>query len=130
MRGIEPDRAQDRHEVVREVVPQPLRLLLVPLVARNEADALGIEARQKQLVQHPVLLVEQFVRHLRDRAQLFGGRQVFGPALSGAERLLMNQAGDTDLEELVEVRIRDAEKRQPLQQRHVVVLGHFETRVD
>ena len=74
VRGIESHRAQDRHEVVREIVTQPLRLLLVPAIARNEADAFGIEPRQKQLVQHAILFVEQFVRHLRDGPQLIGRR--------------------------------------------------------
>ena len=126
VRGIESHRAQDRHEVVREIVTQPLRLLLVPAIARNEADAFGIEPRQKQLVQHAILFVEQFVRHLRDGPQLIGRRQIVGPALRRAERLLMNQSGNADLEEFIEVRVGDAEERQALEQRHVVVLGEFE----
>ena len=130
MRGVEADGTQDRHQVVREVMPQPLALLRVPAVARDEADALEIEARQQHLVQHAVLLVEQLVRDLRDRAQLFGRRHVVGTALGHAERLLVDQSGDADLEEFVEVRVRDAQERQPFEQRHVVVLRHVRARAD
>ncbi len=34
----------------------------------------SVETRQQQLVQHAVLFVEQLVRDLRDRAQLFSRR--------------------------------------------------------
>ena len=66
------------------------------------------------------------MRDLRDRAQLFGRRHVVGTTLRDAERLLMDQSGDADFEELVEVRIRDAQERQPFEQRHVVVFRQFE----
>ena len=126
MRGVEPHGTQDRHQVVREVMPQPLALFCIPAIARDEADALEIEARQQHLVQHAVLLVEQFVRDLRDRAQLFARRHVVGTALCHAECLLVDQSGDADFEELVEVRVGDAQERQPFEQRHVVILRHFE----
>ena len=85
-----------------------------------------IEPRQKQLVQHAILLVEQLVRDLRDGPQLFAPATVVGAALRRAECLLMDQSGDADLEELVEVGVGDAQERQPLEQRHVVVFGQFE----
>ena len=38
----------------------------------------------------------------------------------------MNQTGHADFEKFVEVRIGDAQKRQPFEQRHVVVFGEFQ----
>src|SRR5262245_33655264 len=126
MRRVESNRRQDGQQIVREIAAQPLALLRVPPVAREEANAFEVEAWQQQFIQYTVLFIEQFVRNRRNCAQLLGRRHVVGSAQRPAERLLMNQPGNANFEKLIEIRIRDTQERQPFEQRHVVILREFE----
>ena len=121
MRGIESYRAQHRCQLAAEIAPQPLLLATVEFVTAQEADALGCKPWQQHVVEHLVLLIDELVGNHTDALQLLRRRQVVRTALGGSELLLLLEARDPDLEELVEVGAGNAQELQPLQQRHVVV---------
>ena len=56
-----------------------------------------------------------------DRLQLLGDGQPVGAGLIRAEFEALLEAGDADLEELVEIVRRDAQELEPLEQRHLLV---------
>ena len=53
--------------------------------------------------------------------QLFGDGQSIGAGLIRAELEALLEAGDADLEELVEIVRRDAQELEPLEQRHFLI---------
>ncbi len=126
MGRIEPDGAQHRQQFAIEVTPHPSRLARVPFAALQEMDVLVGQRRQQQLVQHLVLLGDQGMGAGAYRAQLLLGRHLVGAALAGRKRHLLLQAGDPDLEELVEIAAGDAQELQAFEQRIGDVLGLFE----
>ena len=126
MRGIEPDRRQQRPHLPREVVGGPRPLGARELGPADEPHARRRQRRQHLLVQHPVLPRDQrprLVAHPRDEVARLGQRHA-GRRDLRAELLL--DARDADLEELVQVAADDAQEAQPLEQRHLGVLGQRE----
>ena len=127
VRRVEPDRRQQRPDLVAEVRGDPRALRGVELAAAQEPHVVLRERGQHVGVQAPVLVVDDAVRFRRDRdvlrAQL-GHRRHPGRRPLGAQRL--DQAGHADLEELVEVRRDDGEEAQPLEERHRRVLRERE----
>ena len=129
MRRIEADGREDGFELAMEEVREPLAFAvraIAPLRALAKANALRVEEREQHVVEDAVLLVHHFVRRLGDAPQLLRRREVVRPALGRPERPLLLQAGDADLEELVENRTGDAQEPQPLEERHVLALGEVE----
>ena len=78
----------------------------------------GGERRQHGLVEELVLLGDQRVRFAAHRLEHLGGRAAVGAGLRQPELDLLLQAGDADLEELVQVGRDDGDEAQPLEQRH------------
>ncbi len=126
MRRVEGDGAQHRGELPREVALDPGGLAPVPLAAADEADVLRVQARNQHLVQDPVLLVHEGMADLRDAPELIRRAEVVGAALRGAVGDLLLEPGDADLEELVEVRGRDAQEAQAFEERDALVLRLLE----
>ena len=126
MRGIESEGAQDREQLVLEVVPHPGLLLGSPLGAPYEADLVAFELGDEHLIENPVLILHQPVRDLGDPFEYLVRRHVFRTRLHRARSDLFLQARHADLEELIEVGSRYAEEAQPLEQRRRRVLGLFE----
>ena len=123
MRRVEPDRRQHRHDLAQEMLAHPGALGLGPVLAAQEADALRGEFGQHDIVQHVVLMVDQFMRGdgklLQERARgVAADLRRVRPLLE-----LGMQAGDPDLEELVDQARHDAQEAQPFEQRDRVVLG-------
>ena len=83
---------------------------------------MGRQRRENQLIQQLVLILDQRQRALVNRRQLFGHAHAVGPAAERAQLQALLQAGDADLEELVEVGAGDAEKADALQQRQRFVV--------
>ena len=113
MRRIEPDGREDGFEFTAEELGQPLLFAIAaraPLVALAETNSLGFQERKQHVVEDAVLFVDEFVRDARDAAQLFRRREIVRPPGGGAQVFLLLQAGDADLEELVQNRAGDAQE--------------------
>ncbi len=122
MRRIEADRREDGLHFAMEIRLDPDALLLVPLRAAEHADPLGAERGQKDVVQGLVLIRDELVRDLAQAVQRLLRSQAVRPGVGEPGLDLLQQARGADLEELVEVRRRDREEPQPLEQRHARVL--------
>src|SRR5206468_12904527 len=90
--------------------------------AAQEADVLLGEAGQDLLVQQAVLALDDALRARGDLAEDLQRRHAIGARGGGPELDLLLQAGDANLEELVQVRGDDAKEAQPLEDRNVAVL--------
>jgi hypothetical protein len=131
MRRVQADRGEHRHHFTEEVRAHPFLLRWRPVVATQEADALGGELRQQLVVEQPVLALDQLVRALRDHREQLARRNAVGLGTDRAERDLLLQPADADLEELVEVARHDAQVAQAFEQRVLRVLRFLEhTRVE
>jgi len=118
MGRIEPDWAQHWQQLAVEEAPHPGPLPRIPFGALQKADVLCGQQRQEFIVQNPVLLGDQCMGGLADRAQLFHRRHQVWPRLpADREHDLLLQSGDTDLEEFVEIAACNAQKAQALEQR-------------
>ena len=126
MRRVERDRRdQRRHLVVKELV-QPVGLRRRPVGAADEAYRFGLELRDQHAVQHPVLLVDEVVRRRADRLGEIGRAEIVRAGLHRAGVELFLDAGDADLEKLVEIQGGDAEEPKAFEQRRAGVLGEIE----
>ena len=81
------------------------------------------ERREDQLIQQLVLVLDQRQRAFVNRGQLLGHAHAVGPAAERAQLLALLQAGDANLEELVEVGAGDAEEADALEQRQRLVVN-------
>ncbi len=121
--GVSSGRTSARRGSCAISAAQPLRRELGPA---DEPHARRRQRRQHLLVQDPVLPRDQrprLVAHPRDEVARLGKRDARRRDLR-AELLL--DARDADLEELVQVAADDAQEAQPLEQRHLGVLGQRE----
>jgi len=105
---------------------QPFRLSGGPFGAPDEPDLLHRQSRDQDLVQHPVLFIHQFAGTLGDGLQCLLGRESVRARLGGTQLQFLFQAGNADLEKLIQIGAGDAEKAQPFQQGHTLVLGLFQ----
>ena len=126
VRRIECDRRKHGGELTGEVAFDPLQLTLLELGAAQEANVLRLKTRDEDLVEHAILFIDERVRRDRDSAQLLRACHAVGGTLGRAEGLLLDESGDANLEELVEIRGGDAQERQALEQRDGFVLCLFE----
>jgi hypothetical protein len=123
VRGIEPDRGEDRHHLAEEVVAHPGLLRGVPLRAAQEPDAFLRERGQDLVVEEPVLRLDDALGARGHLAEHLQRREAVGARGARGELDLLLHAREPDLEELVQVRGDDAEEAQPLERRHRAVLG-------
>ena len=122
-RRIERQRAQHRLDLAAEIVGQPRGLRVGPHLGRHEHDAVLREFRHEHIVQQLVLLIDQAHARVRIAFSCSRDRQSVGSALHRAGFQQLLEAGDADLEELVEIGAGDAEESHPLEQRNAAVLG-------
>ncbi len=123
VRRVQAQRRQHRQDLVLEVALQPALLLVVPVVAADEADALGGQRRQHFLVPYLVLLGGQLQRALADAIEHFAGGHAVGAGDGVAECVVVAQHGHAHLEEFIQVGVGDAQEAQALEQRHARVAG-------
>ena len=129
MRRIEADGGEDGFEFTAEELGKPLPFAIAavaPLVALAEPNSLGFQERKQHVVEDAVLFVDEFVRDVRDATQLFRWREVVRAPRSGAQGFLLLQAGNADLEELVQDRAGDAKELESFEKRHAVALRQVE----
>ena len=122
---VDGERGEHREDALLEHLVEVLAVVVVELVPAREDDAdlaqrrarsaSGKMARARRV--EPVDLVADVEQLLGRRC----GRRAWWSVIAGRDLVL--QAGDADLEELVEVLAEDGEELGPLEQRHVGVLG-------
>ncbi|MNR09228.1 hypothetical protein D3C85_1254210 [compost metagenome] len=116
MRRVEADRGDDRCDLVAEIAAHPGLELGRPIAATDEADLMLLQLRQQNVVEDRVLAIDVTVDQFADARQCLMRLQTIGARLFTGEGDLLLQAGDANLEELVQVAGEDQQKLQPLQQ--------------
>ena len=86
------------------------------MTTTNEADLMLFQFRQQDIVEDRVLAVHMAVHQFTDARQGLVRLQAVGTGLFTGEGDLLLEAGNTDLEELVQVAGEDQQEFQPLQQ--------------
>jgi hypothetical protein len=124
MRRVKPDGREKRHDLAGEDVVRPRLLRRVPLGRVVQHDALGVQLGQYVAVEHLVLVLDQRMHLGLHAVEGFAGRHAVRADQARGLALLLFQAGDADLEELVEVGTDDAHVAQPLEDGHGRMLGH------
>jgi hypothetical protein len=126
MRGIEPDRAQQRLDLAPEIVGDPSALRGVATGVPQQAYARSGHRRQHLAIQRVIDLGDQRVRLFAQprikRAQLM--QRHAGRRCLDAE--LLAHAGHADLEKFVQIAADDAQEAQALEQRDGSVLRQRE----
>ncbi len=87
------------------------------MAATNEADLMFFQLRQQNIVEDRVLAVHVAMHQLTDTRQGLMRLQTVGTGLFAGEGNLLLEAGDADLEELVQVAGENQQELEPLQQR-------------
>src|SRR5260370_22442931 len=100
------------------------QLLLAHLVAANDGDARGAEGRDDARVVEPVLPLDESFDPAADGLQLLQRRHAVRRRHRDGRQHLLLEAGDADLEEVVQVLAEDGEEPHPLEQGRIGVLGH------
>ncbi|TXT25305.1 MAG: Uncharacterized protein FD134_1116 [Gallionellaceae bacterium] len=117
VRRVQPDGGQHRHHFPEEKFLDPGALRFVPEGAAQEADTFPLQRGQQIAVENAVLPLDELVRLPVYQFQRLLRIHAVRPGGSPGHAELLFQAGDADLEELVQVAADDAQVLQPLQQR-------------
>ena len=122
MAGVHGERREDGQDVASEVGARGFTLRVVQVGPREDRDPRRRELREE--VVHETRDLPPF--HFQDggphAGEQIGRRQAVVRRLDDLRGELVEEAGDTDHEELVEVRLADREELQALQQRPALVV--------
>ena len=124
--GVDRQRRQDREDVAAEEVVRRRLVGVAELGVAADAHAVLFQGRVQLLVPAADLAVQQRADLGVDQIELLGRRQAVHRPRRDAGGGLALEAADALHEELVEVAGEDRQKFDPLQQRHLVVLGQFQ----
>ncbi|MCY1354703.1 hypothetical protein D9M69_410930 [compost metagenome] len=117
VRRVQADGGDDRRDLVAEVAAHPALELGGPVAAADEVDLVLGQLRQQDVVEDAVLAGHLLVHQLADARHRLVRQQAVGAGLFAGEGDLLLQAGDADLEELVEVAGEDQQELQTFEQR-------------
>ena len=123
---VQADRRHDRRDLLAEVATHPGLDLGGPLPAANETDLLLGQFGQQHIMEDRVLAGDLLMHHLANARQRLVRLQAVGAGLLAGEVDLLLQAGNADLEELVQVAGEDQQELQTLQQRVGLVQRHVQ----
>ena len=126
MRGVDGEGGEHREDARFELAGELGALLVAQLVPVGELDAGVLERRRDLLREHSRLAGDELFDADADRAELLDLVEAVGRVAAHPGRELLLQAGDADLEELVEVGAEDREELRPFEQRERGVLGERE----
>ena len=121
--GIDRERGEDRKDPLDEHFPNPGAVIAVKGFPFCQPDGMIGETRQDVVEKRGPAPLEQGLHLQTDGGQLVGHRQAVGRRPGNTGRLLVLEAGDANLEELVHVGGKDGQELDPLQQRDLVVFG-------
>ncbi|MNR01581.1 hypothetical protein D3C85_1173890 [compost metagenome] len=116
MRRVQADGGDDWRDFVAEVAAYPALELGGPVTTADEVDLVLGQLRQQDVVENAVLAGHLLVHQLADARHRLVRQQAVGAGLFAGEGDLLLQAGDADLEELVEVAGEDQQELQALEQ--------------
>ena len=117
MGGIDRERGQDGEDLPLKVPLDPGLFATGQGLERLERDALLLERRDQLFVPAAVLVFHQRGDHRVDPPELLPRIKPLDAFLPDAGVDLLDQAGDADFEEFVEIGAHDGEKLQPFEQR-------------
>ncbi len=116
--GVDGQRREHREDAVLELLDQHLAVVLVEVVPARQHHAVVGQAGHDLAEEHLLEAGRQLGDPVADREQLLGRRATVGGGAGEPRRDLVLEAGDADLEELVEVLAEDGAELGPLEQRH------------
>jgi hypothetical protein len=125
-RRVEGERRQYRLHLAFEVALEDCRLGARDALRPQQADARLGQCGRDFVVEDPVLVGDQRACPSVNRLQLLGNRTPVRPHRDRAALQALLEAGDTDLEEFVEVARADGQEAQALEQRQGRVLGQVQ----
>ncbi len=115
MGRIETDWRDDRRDLVTEIATHPGLELRRPMPATNETNLMFGQCRQQHIVENRVLAIDLLMHQLGNARQCLMRLQTVGTGLFAREGDTLLQAGDANLEELIEIAGKDQQELQPLQ---------------
>ena len=126
MTRVDRERREHRENFLLEKTSRPGRALRVQLRDFVDADAVLREQRHQFVTPERVLSRDHLVRGSLDRVEGVGRRQSIRSDVTRFALDLLLDAGDADLEKLIEIRADDGEELDPLDQRLRRVLRFLE----
>ena len=124
--GIDRQRGEHREDPLLERLDHELLVVVVELVPARQPDPVGGQRRDDAVEEEALLAQHQALDPVAHLEQLLARGAAVGRGGADPGRHLLLQAGDADLEELVEVLAEDGQELGPLEQRHLLVLGERE----
>ncbi|SPA36045.1 hypothetical protein CBM2637_U10002 [Cupriavidus taiwanensis] len=118
MRRIQPDWRQDRHQLGKEELANPVLLRGIPRWPPQEANLLLGHGGNQHVIEQPVLLTDQLAHALVDRGVNGLRRQPVRADHRRRQHALLLQPRHADLIELIQVAAEGAQRTQALEQRH------------
>jgi len=126
MAGVHGERSENGKHFLPEELPGPCRILAGEVRYAEDMDVVLGEGGDDFIIPEGVGGVLEIVHASLDSLEDFGRREAIGADIRGATIDLLFDAGDADLEELVEVRGEDREEFDPFEQRLGAVLCFLE----
>ena len=126
MRRIHRQRREHGEDEGAKLGGEEFVIALIQLGDRDHGDPLLIEGWRDLAHEQIGAPLEEASRPLVNRTQLLTGGHAVGRGLGEGRVDLLLQAGDADLEELVDVLAQDRQEAHPLEQRQGFVLRHGE----
>ena len=126
MGGVHRQRGQHGEHPLLEDPPEVRPVGVVQIVPRREADVLLLEGRHQLLHERAIHASGEFLHPQADVVELFPRRHPVRRRRADAGGPLLLQAGDADLEELVEILAGDRQELRTLEQGGRRVLGQRE----
>jgi len=126
VRLVEGERGEHGQHLLFEISLHPVELAGGELVGVFDDDALFGERGEELLVPAAVLVLDEGCDDGVDAAELLAGAEALGDGLGRSVFHLLDEAGDADLEKLVEVGAEDGEEADALEERVAVALGLLE----
>ena len=130
MRRVDRERCQHRKDAGFEFGGEEGAIRLVEVIDGGDRDAMLFESRRNPTAEQGRAALEQAASPLMNSTQLLAGGHAIRGGLRQRRVHLLLQAGDADLEELVDGFAQDGKEADPLQQRQRDVLGHRQHPID
>ena len=123
MAGIDRQRRQHRRDGITKVLAEPGLLFAAEVAKVLNQDTVRPQLRQQTVIETAIEIGEQFARADAHRRHLLGRQQAVRRLLRDAGIDQIARRPDADHEELVEIARAEGQEAQPLQQRHLGILG-------
>ena len=126
MARVDRQGSEHRKDLLAEDCVELAQLFLGHLIGAHDHDARFCKLRNDDFIEERDLPVDQALDTSPDRAELLQWGHAVGRSSRHGRQDLLLQAGDPDLEEVVEVLAEDRQETNPLQKGQLGVLRHGE----